>query len=94
MTERKPLIDLWAPGYVAEAEGPDDELLTTPQVARWLKLSESFLTNGRSQGYGPEYVKISNTLVRYRRGDVRRWLVERDQTFRGTASTWRPAFHR
>jgi hypothetical protein len=48
----------------------DDELLTTEQLARALKVSESYLEKCRMRGTGPPFEKFGRT-VRYRWGTVR-----------------------
>src|SRR5271166_5238251 len=58
------------------AVGDDDDLLTTPQLAEWLAVSEQWCEIGRHKGYGPPYVKLAGR-VRYRRSAVRAWLDER-----------------
>jgi predicted DNA-binding transcriptional regulator AlpA len=60
---------------VAGTDG--DDLLTTVQVAGWLGVSTVFLIMGRSKGYGPQFVRVSPTVVRYRRRDVIAWLESR-----------------
>ena len=67
--------------------GNDDDLLTTPQVAAWLSVSEQFLEIGRHRGYGPKFLRLSPRRTRYRRGDVRQWLRER--THQSTAEYMR-----
>ena len=57
-----------------------DELLDTKTVARWLGVSPQWLEIGRGKGWGPPFVKLSKNMVRYRREDVVRWLVERIKT--------------
>jgi hypothetical protein len=54
-------------------------LLNTAELASWLGVSEI----GRSRGYGPAFVRLSPTAVRYRASDVRAWLT--DRTHRRTA---------
>jgi predicted DNA-binding transcriptional regulator AlpA len=73
---RRHHLDRRAHALVLE-EGSDDDLLNTQEVAAWLGTSIQFLEIGRHQGYGPRYVKISQRLVRYRRGEVRAWLTKR-----------------
>lgn len=55
----------------------DDQLLSTKQLAALLAVSEQWVEVGRSRGYGPRFEKLGPRCVRYRRGDVRRWLAER-----------------
>jgi hypothetical protein len=69
--------------------GTDDELLTTPQTAVWLRVSPQWLEIGRSRGWGPSYLKLSPRRVRYRVGDVKQWLAER--SYRCTAEYDTPA---
>jgi hypothetical protein len=71
-------IDKRAASLKAAAPGGDDELLDTLQLASWLQVSVQWLEIGRSKNYGPPYERLSPTLIRYRRGAVRAWLVERE----------------
>jgi hypothetical protein len=65
-------------GEVEKALPPSDEdLLSTPEVAAWLRVSTQFLTIGRHRGYGPKFLRLSPRRCRYRRGDVKDWLRER-----------------
>jgi hypothetical protein len=73
----------------AANEGTDDELLSTPRTAVWLGVSPEWLEIGRSRGWGPPYLRLSPRRVRYRRGDVKRWLQER--LYRATAEYADPA---
>lgn len=52
------------------------ELLTTRESAKHLKLSDSFLRNSRVKGTGPKFIKIGRA-VRYRQHDLDKWLDER-----------------
>jgi predicted DNA-binding transcriptional regulator AlpA len=61
----------------AANEGTDDELLSTTRVAVWLGVSPEWVEIGRSKGWGPPYVRLSPRRIRYRRGDVKKWLQER-----------------
>jgi hypothetical protein len=56
---------------------PDDILLKPADLACWLGVSIQFLSIGRTRGYGPAFVRLSPTAVRYRASDVRAWLTER-----------------
>jgi hypothetical protein len=54
-------------------------LLTTAQVSRMLRLSESFLEKARASGSGPRFVRIGERpLIRYAMSDVMRF-VERSK---------------
>src|ERR1700676_308227 len=61
----------------AANEGTDDELLSTPRTAVWLGVSPEWLEIGRSKGWGPPFIRCSPRRIRYRRGDINRWLQER-----------------
>lgn len=70
-------IDRRAAQIVAADNGAEDELLDTAGVANWIGLSSQFLTIARSKGYGPKFQKLSPRCVRYRRGEVLKWLKAR-----------------
>lgn len=71
-------LDCRVPEIIERTPGQsDDELLSTREVANWLKVSEVWLEIGRTHGYGPTFVKISPRRVRYRRDAVLRFLEER-----------------
>jgi len=56
-----------------------DELLSTREVAAWLKIDITSLENWRRVGHGPACSKLTPGLtspVRYRRGDVEKWLTD------------------
>lgn len=53
-----------------------DELLTVEDVASWLRVEPGTVYRWVSAGRAPKYVKAGG-LVRFRRRDVRAWLVER-----------------
>jgi predicted DNA-binding transcriptional regulator AlpA len=58
-------------------------LLVTKQLAEWLGVSVPWLEIGRSRGYGPPYTKLGSKSIRYRVGDVLKWLEER--SYKSTA---------
>lgn len=62
---------------VDEPRGSDDELLSTRQVADWLSVSLQWLEIGRLRRYGPEFVRVGPRIIRYRRGAVINWLMQR-----------------
>jgi hypothetical protein len=64
-------------------DGPDDELLSTEQVAEWFGVSIQWLEIGRCKGYGPKFTKMSRRVVKYRRGDCKKFL--RQRTFARTS---------
>jgi predicted DNA-binding transcriptional regulator AlpA len=57
--------------------GSDDQLLHTREVADWLGVSTQWLEIGRSKNYGPKFTRVGPRVIRYRRGDVLKWLRER-----------------
>ena len=57
----------------------DDELLTTEQLANEWNVPASRLRKGRVSGDDlPPFLKLGH-LVRYRRGDVRIWLGQKNR---------------
>jgi hypothetical protein len=59
------------------SEGPNDEMLTTAEVAKWLRVSEVWMKIARVKGNGPPFVVVGR-LIAYRRDAVRRWLRSRE----------------
>lgn len=49
-----------------------NDLLTPPEAAEYLRLDERTLGNWRSAGRGPRYLKLGK--IRYSRRDLDRWL--------------------
>lgn len=54
-----------------------NDLLTTAEVARLLRVAPGTLRNWRTYGGGPAWLKLGGAMVRYRYGEVLRW-VERN----------------
>lgn len=50
-----------------------DELLTTVEVAQYLRIRVNTLEQWRSRGEGPAFERVGRR-VRYRRGEIDRWL--------------------
>ena len=50
------------------------EMLTTGEVATWIRVSQSTLCRWRQQHIGPRVTWLSPTCPRYRRDDVEKWL--------------------
>ena len=48
----------------------DDELLTTEEASRFLKLRPNTLEIWRLKGIGPKFYRISGRTVRYRLSDL------------------------
>lgn len=53
----------------------DDDMLTTRDVSREYRLTESSLEKWRVAGVGPAYLKLSRRVM-YRRSDVEQWLAD------------------
>ena len=81
------LIDKRAADVVANADGEPDDVLSTKEVAHWLRLSTQWLEIGRCRGYGPRFVRLSPRRVRYRRADILTWLDERTHAATGEYDT-------
>lgn len=52
-----------------------DDLLTTDEVADYLKLAKQTLASWRWEGIGPDYVRVGRR-IRYRRSVIDEWLDE------------------
>ena len=70
-------LDKRAHRLLEHGGGADDELLTTKQLADWFEVSVPWLDNGRSQGYGPEFVIMGGKIIRYTRAACRKYLKQR-----------------
>lgn len=54
-----------------------NRLMTTKEVAAYLRVSEGMLYDYRSLGIGPNYIKLgAQRLVRYCQSDVDTWLAK------------------
>lgn len=73
----KRAAQLAATTIIQPVQASDDELLTTKQTAAWLGVSEQWLGNRRANGDGPPFERMSDRVIRYRRGTVRGWLDQR-----------------
>jgi predicted DNA-binding transcriptional regulator AlpA len=73
-------LDRRAAAIIAANVGADDELLTTREVSDWIGNSTQWLEIGRSRGYGPPFIRVSQRVIRYRRSDVLKWLSQRTYT--------------
>jgi hypothetical protein len=67
---------------LAVQQGADDDLLDTREVADWLGVSITWLEKGRSarRPYGPPFLRLSPSKVRYERKAVKGWLQARQGT--------------
>ena len=48
-------------------------LMTSKEVAEYLRISESLINSYRADGIGPVYLKMGK-LIRYRLEDVEEWM--------------------
>jgi predicted DNA-binding transcriptional regulator AlpA len=59
----------------------NNELLTEIEAAKYIRMSRSFLSKDRMNGYrighiqGPEYIKLGRT-IRYRKEDLDNWIMK------------------
>lgn len=51
----------------------DDDLLDPREAARELNCSKSYLDKLRCYGGGPPFLRIGRRMVRYQRGDAKKW---------------------
>ena len=59
---------------------PDDQLLSSKQLAALLSVSEPWVEIARHNGEGPEWIALGPRCIRYLMGDVREsWLATRAQ---------------
>lgn len=56
-------------------------LLTPRQAAALLQLDERTLTNWRSAGTGPRFLRINGRAIRYRTLDIESWLLDGNPSF-------------
>jgi predicted DNA-binding transcriptional regulator AlpA len=82
-------LDKRADLIAAAGVGDSDDLLTTKDMARWLRVSTQWLHRARAAGYGPPYERIGPHCIRYRRSKVLSWLDARSR--RSTAEYARKA---
>ena len=77
-TPQRHHVDPFAPAVIGVlAEGDMDDLFTPEQVAEYQRVKISWLNVARSLGYGPPFIKVGPHMIRYRRGDLLKWLRSR-----------------
>lgn len=59
-----------------QAENPN-QLMKEREAADLLCHSVRTLQKWRVNGFGPEYIRISSRSIRYRYGDLNKWLMAR-----------------
>lgn len=60
-------------------ENKSGELMTTPELCEYLKVSAHRVYTWRTQGVGPKAIRVGGTL-RWRLSDVEKWLDENSST--------------
>ena len=63
------------PDVAEKSKLPEPGYLNTAAAAHHLGLSESFLNKLRMGDNGPNFVKISRRVVRYRQDDLDAWMA-------------------
>ncbi len=53
-----------------------ERLFTTAELAEYLEMTAGSLSNWRTSGFGPRFIKVG-TNVRYREPDIADWLESR-----------------
>lgn len=59
--------------HILPTRGNDLTLVNTTQAAKILEINEKTLTNWRSTGKSPKYIKVGRS-VRYRLSDLTAWI--------------------
>lgn len=67
---------------------PDDQHLTTKQVASLLQVSTSWLEAQRAMGKLPPWVALGSHLTRYAVGPLRKWLQARRDNTPASTYAW------
>jgi predicted DNA-binding transcriptional regulator AlpA len=62
-----------------------DQMLSTPQLAVLLGVSEVWLETLRQKKQGPKWIVLGPRCVRYRMGDILAWLKARARSTREAA---------
>lgn len=78
MVGMNPLLTETPSAPPSSSSGPARHVLWTPaEVADYICVPVGTLANWRSAGSGPDYLKISGSVVRYLPEDVNAWLLTR-----------------
>lgn len=56
-----------------------DDLMTTEELAKYLRLSPRTVEDHRYRGKGPEFVTLPTGAIRYRLADVDAWVAKGKQ---------------
>ncbi|MBX3022001.1 MAG: helix-turn-helix domain-containing protein [Bdellovibrionales bacterium] len=57
-------------------DNENSEYMTEGQVARRIGIKQRTLQAWRLKGDGPKAVRLSERMIRYKKSEVDRWLVE------------------
>jgi predicted DNA-binding transcriptional regulator AlpA len=76
-------LDRRANALAAQCPGDASDLIDSRQLANWFGVSKLWVELGRTKNYGPPFVRLGPKLIRYRIGDVSRWLDARANASRG-----------
>lgn len=73
-----------------------NDLMRTPEAAKYLRLSASMLAKLRMRGGGPQYIKLGPRIVGYLKSDLDEWIASRSrrstsQEIRSHATTHKTA---
>jgi hypothetical protein len=60
-------------------DGDPHDLLSSDFVASKLRVSTAWLDSARANKFGPEFVRLSPSVVRYPRGKFIKWLRSRSE---------------
>lgn len=52
-----------------------ETLLTSPELAAWLRIRSHSLSNWRQREKGPAFYRLASNKVRYKVADIRAWLL-------------------
>jgi predicted DNA-binding transcriptional regulator AlpA len=55
-------------------------LLTPPETAEYIRLTERALEDWRYRGVGPRFIRLSGRAIRYRLSDIEAWLADCERT--------------
>lgn len=64
-----------------------DAMLTPSEVCERLRVSPRTLQSWRNRGGGPDFVRISATVVRYEEAAIERWLSARRSSVEAQPAT-------
>ena len=54
-----------------------DQMLSPAEAAIQLGVTPRFLAGHRTKGTGPRFIRLSHSVIRYRRSELNTWLESR-----------------